>query len=140
MDYIQRIVTMFTEKHNTRDPYELANAEGIRVLFYPFSKIKGMIIPPNEHKICVINSLLPDNWQRFVLAHELGHYILSPAGYGYFFISENTLMEPKLEYEVNRFAMELLFGNDKPEAGESLEYFAARLGIPIELMRYRRIV
>lgn len=43
-----------------------------------------------------------------MLTHELGHEQLAPKGAGYYFFSENTCMEPKVEYEANRLAVEYL--------------------------------
>lgn len=77
--------------------------------------------------------------KRVVLAHELGHRQLSPQGAEYFFLAEYTLMESRVEYEANRFTVELLTGDEEPELNETLEQFAARLGIPVEMMRYRII-
>lgn len=86
-----------------------------------------------------LNSNLPEWLKRFVLAHELGHRKLSPGGVGYFFLAETTLMEPKVEYEANRFVVELLTAREELEPEESLEQFAARVGVPVEMMRYNRL-
>lgn len=135
MDYIQQKIDKLVKKNMTRDPFELAKALGINIFYYPFSKIKGMIITVFEKKIIIINSSLSENLQRVVLAHELGHYTLSPSGSGYFFITQNTLMESKIEYEANRFAAELLVGDEEPIEGETIEQYANRLGVPLDMIR-----
>lgn len=139
MDYIKRAVAQLINEHETRDPFRLARALGIDVDEFPFRKIKGMIIEIGEKTLIVLNSLMPEELKGLVLAHELGHRILSPRGAGYFFLTEYTLMETKVEYQANRFMVELLTGDKDPEAGETLEQFAARLGMPAEMMRYRII-
>lgn len=139
MDYIKQTVKRLVEEYGTRDPYRLARAMGIDVDEFPFRKIKGMVIEIGEKVLIVLNALLPEAIKRLVLAHELGHRILSPQGAGYFFLAECTLMENKVEYEANRFMIELLTGDEDPEVGESLEQFAARVGLPVEMMRYKII-
>jgi Zn-dependent peptidase ImmA (M78 family) len=79
-----------------------------------------MVINILGRNIIALNSRLNNYGQRLILAHELGHFALSPRGTGYFFISENTLMESKFEYEANRFAIELLAGDEEPDDGESI--------------------
>lgn len=135
MDYIRHAVDVLVHEYNTRDPYELASSQEIEVLYFPFSKIKGMVITLFDQRIIVLNSMLPEHLQRVILAHELGHNALSMAEAGYFFTSEHTLMESKVEYEANRFAVELLAGDADPEEGETLEQFAARVGVPKEMIR-----
>ncbi|GAB6172037.1 ImmA/IrrE family metallo-endopeptidase [Paradesulfitobacterium aromaticivorans] len=135
MHYIQRAVRELVDEYSTQDPFTLAKEMGIQVFYYPFRKVKGMVIEIGAHKMVGLNSELPERLQRVVLAHELGHYTLSPAGVGYFFTSEHTLMESKVEYEANRFAVELLAGDADPEEGETLEQFAARMGVPWEMIR-----
>ncbi|NPV80684.1 MAG: ImmA/IrrE family metallo-endopeptidase [Firmicutes bacterium] len=139
MDYIRQTVECIVQEHDTRDPYRLAQAMGIDVDEFPFQRIKGLIIELVNRTVIVLNSNLPDWYKRLVLAHELGHRQLSPQGAGYFFISECTFMESKVEYEANRFAVELLAGDQKPEIDETLEQFAGRVGVPVEMMRYRVI-
>ncbi|HHY99223.1 MAG TPA: ImmA/IrrE family metallo-endopeptidase [Firmicutes bacterium] len=138
-DYIQRTIECIVQEYGTRDPYRLAKAMGIDVDEFPFQRIKGLIIEIVNRTIIVLNSNLPDWYKQLVLAHELGHQQLSPKGAGYFFISGYTFMESKVEYEANRFAVELLAGDEEPRLDETLEQFAARVGVPVEMMRYRVI-
>ena len=139
MDYIRETVECVVQEYGTRDPYRLAQAIGIEVDEFPFRRIKGLIIELFNQTIIILNSNLPDWYKRLVLAHELGHQQLSPQGVGYFFISEYTLMESKVEYEANRFAVELLAGGQEPEVDETLEQFAARVGVSVEMIRYKVI-
>ncbi|MQL52989.1 ImmA/IrrE family metallo-endopeptidase [Desulfofundulus thermobenzoicus] len=120
-------------------PYRLARAMGIDVDEFPFRRIKGLILEIAGRVTIVLNSNLPEWLKRFVLAHELGHRQMSPRGMGYFFLAEHTLMEPRVEYEANRYAVELLTWGDEPEVNETLEQFAARVGLPVEMIRYKII-
>lgn len=133
-DYISNSVKEIIEEYGTNDPYRIADELGIVVDEFPFRRIKGMVIKIAEKVTVVLNSNIPEWMKRFILAHELGHHELSPQGIGYFFLTEHTLMETKAEYEANRFAVELLTFSCEPEPGETLERFAARFGVPKDLL------
>jgi len=139
VDYIKRSVKQLIEEHETNDPYRLAQAMGIDVDEFPFRRIKGLILEIVGRVTIVLNANLPERMKRVVLAHELGHRQLSPQGMGYFFMADYTLMEPKTEYEANRFAVELVAWGESPTIDETLEGFAARVGVPVELMKYKVI-
>ncbi|NPV74543.1 MAG: ImmA/IrrE family metallo-endopeptidase [Pelotomaculum sp.] len=139
MDYIKRAVKELVEEYETSDPYRLARLMDIDVDEFPFRRIKGLILEIAGKVTIVLNANLPEWLKRVVLAHELGHRRLSPHGMGYFFLTEYTLMESRVEYEANRFTVELLTWGEESELDESLEHFAARVGVPVEMMRYKVI-
>lgn len=139
MNYMKQAVARLIDEYERDDPYLLASRLGIDVEEYPFRKIKGLVIEIGNRTVIALNSALPEPRKRAILAHELGHWQLATARVGYFFISTHTVMEPKVEYEANRFAAELLAGNEEPEPGETLERFAARTGVPVKMMRHRAI-
>ena len=138
--YIRQAIDKLVCLYETRDPYCIADFLDIEIDEYPFrSNIKGMVVEASE-KVCIaINSGLPLPWKRFVLAHEIGHVQLSTRGTGYFFLLEYTLMLPLVEREANLFAIELLVGNEQPYWGETVEQFAVRVGIPVEMVEYRMV-
>lgn len=137
VDYIKHSVKKLVEEHETGDPYRLARFMGIDIDEFPFRRIKGLILKIAGRVTIVLNSNLSEWLKRVVLAHELGHRQLSPQGAGYFFLAEYTLMESKVEYEANKFTVELLTWGEEPELDETLEHFAARVGIPVEMVRYK---
>lgn len=138
--YIRQAVDELVCLCETRDPYYIADFLDIEIGEYPFrSNIKGMVVEASK-KVCIaINSDLALPWKRFVVAHEIGHVQLSPNGAGYFFLSEHTLMLPYIEREANLFAIELLVGDEQPYRGETIEQFAARVGVPAEMVGYRLV-
>ncbi len=136
--YIRQAVDGLVCSCGTRDPYRIADFLDIEVDEYPFRrKIKGMVVEASDGVCIAINSMLSSPWKRFVLAHELGHVRLSSNGTGYFFLSEHTLMLPLVEREANLFAIALLVGNEQPCWGETIEQFAARVGVPAKMVGYR---
>ncbi len=136
--YIRQAVDELVCACGTREPYHIAQFLDIEVDEYSFrSNIKGMVVQASDGVSIAINSRLSNPWKRFVLAHELGHFQLSYKGVGYFFLSEYTLMLPLVEREANLFAIELLVGDEEPYWGETVEQFAIRMGIPVEMVEYR---
>lgn len=138
-EYINQSVQYLVSEHETNDPYRLTRQMGIDVDEHPFGRTRGMVLEIAGHVTIILNSNLPEWLKRVVLAHELGHLVLSPGGKGYFWITEHTLMESRVEYEGHKFAAELLTWEEVPEEDETLERFAARVGVPVEMMRYRVI-
>lgn len=139
MNYIKQSVKNLVDEYETSDPYRLARYMSIYVDEFPFRRIKGLILEIAGKVTIVLNANLPEWLKRVVLAHELGHRQLSPQGMGYFFMAEHTFMESRAEYEANQFTVELLTWGKEPESDESLEHFAARVGLPAEMMRYKII-
>lgn len=43
----------------------------------------------------------------------------------------------KVEHEAKRFAEGLLWGGEESKLGETIERFAARVGLPVGMVRYR---
>ncbi|GAW28550.1 ImmA/IrrE family metallo-endopeptidase [Carboxydocella sp. ULO1] len=134
--HIKTTVNSLVERYGTRDPFDLAERLGFTIIRFPFKKIKGLIISFFGHKIIGLNSHLPEEMQRIVVAHELGHYHLHPQGIGYFFVINKTFFSnSKYEYQANQFAAELLLEEDRPSYGESIDEYAKRKKVPIELAR-----
>lgn len=139
-EYIIKAVNDLVKKYNTRDPIKLAECLGIKIFHYPFHKIKGMVLEFMGRKIIGINSSLPKAEQIIIVGHEIGHDQLSPAGLGYFFMVENTcIITGSEEYRANAFTAELLLAEERPRYGQTIEEFAAELGVPPELVKIKFI-
>ena len=104
----------------TRDPFEIAKSLGVEVLHCDdFGPLKGMYRVIKRNRFIFINRDLPEQMQRIVCAHELGHDQLHRN-----LAKDNPLrefmlydMKSKPEYEANIVASEILLDND-----ELLEY------------------
>lgn len=81
---------------------------------------KGFFLASSRCKLIVINSDLPENIQRIIIAHELGHAVLhgdsAISAFHEFAIFDAT---DRMEYEANVFAAEFMLDDD--EVMESLE-------------------
>lgn len=96
-------------KYNTRNPEIIAKEMGIDVARLPYAKLDGIAVSLGGHKIIGVNSNLEELLQKFVIAHELGHFILHPQG-NFFFVLKKTMLYSKFEYQANLFAVALCFG------------------------------
>lgn len=133
-------VKHIVQKYETRDPLKLAKYLNIHVVYKEYSlNTKGYYIKTIRNKFIVVNSILDENSQRVVLAHELGHAILHSSEPIYF-IREHTLFPiGPYEIEANKFAAELLIDDFdiKDIRNESTSFIAAILGVSEELVKYK---
>lgn len=119
---VKKAATELIKKYNTRDPFKIAEYLGLKVFFFPFNDIKGLIISFGSSHYIGINSNLPYQEQKFVLAHEIGHHQLHSPNYNYFFIRDNThFINGKYERQANLFAFFLLTDYSLPAEVGALE-------------------
>ena len=101
------------ELHRSRDPFFIADAEGVRVCFYDLGSLNGMYTVIGGVSFIAISSVIGESEARLVCAHELGHHALHRAaarvGFEEFSLfSENS----RREYEANLFAAVLLISDE----------------------------
>ena len=72
-DYILDTVHHLQKKLHTKDPFEAAKNLGIHVLYRNLNNLKGFYTLRCRERYIVINEALPQNEQKIVCAHELGH-------------------------------------------------------------------
>ena len=65
-----------TAKSHRRDPFSVAEAEGIGVSFYPFRQLPGMYGVVAGQPFIALKTGLPPGTARVICAHELGHHFL----------------------------------------------------------------
>jgi len=114
--YIHEAARRLIEKCRTRDPFEIAESIGVKLMYRnDFTALKGMYIVIERNRYMFINANLKERVRRIVCAHELGHDDLHQA-----FAKNKALQEFMLydmatrpEYEANIFAGELLLDDDE---------------------------
>ena len=102
---IKKLAEDLRENYNTRNPFELAEKYGIRVV------VSKML--PIDRKAYTIRS---DNYnwryehksQLVLCAHELGHALLHSDDINNFAVTSKNAFK-NVEYEANLFAVSLLF-------------------------------
>lgn len=72
--YLSQIGADLVKRFKTRDPFAIAEALGIEVIFCDgFGPLKGMYRVVKRNRFIFINKDLDERMQRIVCAHELGH-------------------------------------------------------------------
>ncbi len=129
------------------DPWKLAREMKILVSLEPMGLrdgcCKGFFIIHNRIKHITINSDLPEELQRVILAHELGHAVLHASKTGFAAFHEMALFDcvHAAEYEANVFASELLLSDEAvlEALNDDMFFFqaAAALRVPAELLDFK---
>lgn len=133
MDRIKEASYQLIYDYNTRCPYKLAESMGIELFERRLKNVRGFLLNEDDYKIIVVNSELPEQEKRAVIAHEIGHLELHP-GYGHFFMLDNTgFVLGRQEREAEIFAAALLL-DEPPEEDETVEAYAMRMGVPKKLV------
>ena len=133
MDRIKEASYQLIYDCKTRCPYEMAASLDIEIVEHNLKYNRGFALNIADRKIIGVNSELPDQEKRAVIAHEIGHLELHP-GYGLFFMLANTgYVLGKQEREAEIFAAALLL-DEPPEPGETAAAYAARMGVPLKMV------
>jgi len=107
------IVDILVAKHRTRDPFELAAAMGRIIVIVPLIDVRGFYQYIKRSHIIYLSDKLDDPERSLVCAHELGHSILHTKTNAVFLDSRTHFVTAKYEDEADRFAMGLVFSDDK---------------------------
>jgi Zn-dependent peptidase ImmA (M78 family) len=111
IDHISRTVDRLTKKYQTRDPYELCTALGVRIRIMDLgTNIKAYYFYHSQIRNIVLNSRVTPPVRNILVAHELGHdrlhkKIAMQKGFQELELFNQTL---PCEYEANIFAAELM--------------------------------
>ncbi|CEG25965.1 ImmA/IrrE family metallo-endopeptidase [Bacillus sp. B-jedd] len=140
---IKRKVTSLINKFQTNDPFLIAEARSIEVLYLDLGKILGFYRSYKRVQIIHLNCNLDEKVRNFVCAHELGHAILHP-GANTSFLKNNTYYSiDKFEREANKFAVELLLPDQElieyQNTNLSLSEIGPIYGIPVELAKLKKV-
>lgn len=140
--FLAQVGADLVERFKTRDPFAIADALGIKVLFCDgFGSLKGMYRVVKRNRFIFINKDLDERMQRIVCAHELGHDQLHRHLAVGGVLHEFTLydMKNKPEYEANVVAADILLDDDEIleyiyDYHYSAEQIASILGTDINLV------
>ena len=103
-------------RHRTRNPFKLARALNIEIIYQDLGEVRGFFKKILRRKYIFINSELSEFDQKLVCAHELGHAILHSSNRIQFLIDNTKILKrSKIEDEANLFASWLLFPEDDIE-------------------------
>ncbi len=137
----KQIVKKLMERHQTNNPFIIADNLEIIILNHPMKNTLGFFSKYKRSKFIHLSNNLPDKLQTFVCAHELGHAILHP-NVNTPFLKRHTLFSTsKIEHQANTFAVELLMPDDLLQECSEISLFniAESLGIPSKLADLKEI-
>lgn len=144
MKCIKNVVIELERKHKTTDPFELASLLKVNVVKWNLhEEIKGFYKYDKRNKYIFVNSNLPNEMQRFVCAHELGHAVLHPRSNTPFLREKTLFSVDKIEVEANTFAVELLLPDKLLQEYQNtpwtLEDIVRIHGVPKEFAKLKTI-
>ena len=108
---IKRMADALVKKSESRNPFVIADENSIFIKYInDFKTLKGMYTVIKRNRFIFINANLPEQMQKVVCAHEIGHDMLHRFMADMGAISETALFDIKntFELEANIFAAELL--------------------------------
>ena len=129
----------------SRNPWRLAESLDVDVLLSDLGRrstsVKAMTVINSRCGTIMINCNFSDICQEFLLAHELGHYVMHKDHFGSQII-EQFYFDPNqhMEVEANLFAAEFLLDDgiiEEWQEGYTLEQLASMHYVPYELMVYK---
>lgn len=134
---MEKLVMKLIRTFKTNDPFIIAQGLGIHIRYADLGEgTRGLYFKKLRRRFIVIHEKLPEDWQRFVCAHELGHDRLHP-GFNRFWLDEQSYFNVgKLERQASKFAVRLLTAGDAPARCETLEQLLRRNGVPAEMQKF----
>lgn len=138
---IKALVERLIRKHGCNDPFAIAKALNITVLYEELGNTLGYYNSYKRFKFIHLNNKLEGPMLNFVCSHELGHAVQHPNANTPFLRKNTFYSVDKLEVEANTFAVELILPDSN--IGEYREsnlsiYDIARIhGIPEKLIRLK---
>lgn len=136
---IKRLIEKLERKYQTRNPFELAKALDILIIYENLGLINGYYNKQFRIKQIHINYNLSKHLQTLTCAHELGHALLHPDSSTPFLQSFTYFPVNRLEMEANSFAINLLISNGTLSEYQeyTIEQIARITGYSEELIRLR---
>lgn len=145
MDYISSVAEKLTRKYDTRNPYKICDALGVRIRIKDLgTDIKAYYFYQSRIRNIVLNSRVSDVVRRILVAHELGHDRLHKDIAMLKGFQEVELFDRAIpaEYEANLFAAELLIDDNEVLEllnNEDMSFFdvARELYVPAALLDFK---
>lgn len=138
---IHEIVKKLKRKFRTSNPYEIADALGIEIIYKKFDSMKGMYTLRERCPFIFLSNDLDEYMEKIVLFHEIGHHVLHRHEVSSTFssFSEHSLydMSSKYEIEANIFAANFIISDKdvyRIEEGCTTENATRTLCVPHEML------
>ncbi|MEA4933688.1 MAG: ImmA/IrrE family metallo-endopeptidase [Lawsonibacter sp.] len=126
-------------KHNTRDPFRIAQALGYIIVFAPLIDVRGFQQHTQRRNLIYINEALDEQQCRLVCAHEMAHHMLH-SGLNRVFMDHSTqIVTQRFENEAHIFSLELVYSDEElnPFLTRPIADAASYMGVPVSLASRR---
>lgn len=143
---ITESVKALKRRYGESDPFRLCRAMDIKLLYQAMGThphaVKGFFLEYKRISTITVNSDLPKNIQRIIVAHELGH-ACNHRNSGIHAFHELALFDhtSQMEKDANLFAAELLLDDHEvlQVLNQDTTFFAAAsaLYVPVELLDFK---
>lgn len=140
---VKRIANRLITAYKTDDPFRLAEAKNITILYRDLGGKFGNYLKYKRSKFIIIDTSITPNWMLpFVCAHELGHALCTP--------NDNTqwlktytmsINADRVEHVANSFAIELLLNDQYVQDNKDCGiYNLAKIrGVPYQFIKLKRL-
>jgi Zn-dependent peptidase ImmA (M78 family) len=144
LDRLAASVASLVTKHETRDPFELCKALGVKIQHLKLHPdVKAYYVHSRRLSRIILSDTIGEQLQRVLVAHELGHHlehrVLTKITTFHECDLYNSVMP--MEYEANLFAAELLVSDEEviELMNEDTSFFrvARELNIPPEILDFK---
>ncbi len=134
---MDKLILKLVRNYKTNDPFVIAQGLGIHIRYADLGEVtRGLYFKKLRRRFIVIHNRLPEDWSRFVCAHELGHDRLHP-GFNRFWLDEQSFFNVgKYERQASKFAVRLLTAGDALSLNETVEELLMRNGVPREMHKF----
>ena len=144
MELIAKSVRKLVRKHETRNPFALCRALGVKIMYMDLDlALKAYYFTHSRCYRIVLNNSIDEALQRVLVAHELGHHLehrryAQVNSFQEFAVYETNI---PMEYEANLYAAELLISDEDvtellAEEASFLQV-ARALQVPPELLDFK---
>jgi Zn-dependent peptidase ImmA (M78 family) len=147
VEYISGEVARIRKKYDETDPYRLCRAMNILLLNEPMGAFpkacKGFYLCQSKTQVITVNSELPEELQRIILTHEIGHAVLHRRASGVKAFHDFALFDETsvYEYEANIFAADFLMEDETVLSllNDDISFFgaASTMNVPPELLDFK---
>lgn len=128
---MKKKVDQLVKKHGTSNPFELAKAMGIEILYVPLGSSYGFFTNYYRTFIIHINEKLSHEKRLYTLIHELGHVVLHSDLNSAFLKANTFYITDRHETEAHEFAVEmLLMQNNSITFQQAIEEY----GVPEQIL------
>lgn len=138
MDVKEKALSII-EQCGSGNPWEICSCFCIKIFRHPLGNLRGYFYQTEKGRAIVLNDNLEPHEERFVCAHELGHFVLH-GGMNRVFLDTRTFLNcARFEKEADVFGACLLYPDDEDflSCGGTTSLLATCTGLREEVVKLR---